>query len=181
MLTAIKTTVLSLATGKKHRRQNITCKLATESGRKARSFAHGSGSSILKQLILLMLLLAPASAWAATFTVDSTTDAVDASPGNGACATVGAVCTLRAAVEETNAFAGADTIDVPANTYNLTLGSGLLVTEQLTINGASQATTIVDGQALNRVFAIAAGITANFSDLTVRNGNIAGDGGGIFN
>ena len=47
---------------------------------------------------------------AATFTVDSTTDAVDASPGNGVCATSGAVCTLRAAIQENNALAGADTV-----------------------------------------------------------------------
>ena len=47
---------------------------------------------------------------AAIFTVDSTTDAVDASPGNGVCATSGAVCTLRAAIQESNALAGADTV-----------------------------------------------------------------------
>ena len=59
---------------------------------------------------------------AATFTVDSTTDAVDASPGNGVCATSGAVCTLRAAIQESNALAGADSLaeltgaDVAAST-----------------------------------------------------------------
>ncbi len=117
---------------------------------------------------------------AATFVVDSTVDAGDATPGNGVCATSGAVCTLRAAVEEANAFAGADTINVPANTYNLTLGD-LVVTDQLTVTGAGEATTIVDGQALDRVFDIAAGITASLSNLTVRNGNIVGFGGGIRN
>jgi CSLREA domain-containing protein len=54
---------------------------------------------------------APASAAAAlTLTVDSTGDGGDASPGNGICATSAGACTLRAAIEETNANAGPDTI-----------------------------------------------------------------------
>src|SRR5207247_6634498 len=65
------------------------------------------------------LLLAVAPAAAATFTVNDTTDAVDAAPGDGKCATAGATCTLRAAIQEANAHAGADTIMVPAGTYLL--------------------------------------------------------------
>jgi CSLREA domain-containing protein len=52
----------------------------------------------------------PTSA-ATTFVVNSTGDAADASPGNGVCATAGAVCTLRAAIQKANALAGADTIN----------------------------------------------------------------------
>ena len=44
------------------------------------------------------------------FTVDSTGDEVDANPGDGICATAGAVCTLRAAIVQANAFIGLDTI-----------------------------------------------------------------------
>lgn len=47
---------------------------------------------------------------AATFTVNDVSDAGDAVPGDGICATAGGVCTLRAAMEEANALAGADTI-----------------------------------------------------------------------
>ena len=58
---------------------------------------------------------------AATFTVNSTLDAVDAvtdgvcetAPGNG-------VCTLRAAITEANAAPGS-TIILPAGTYTLTI------------------------------------------------------------
>ena len=60
---------------------------------------------------------------AASFTVDQVFDGVDANPGDGACATVGGNCTLRAAVMETNALAGADTISIPAGTYNMVLGN----------------------------------------------------------
>ena len=54
---------------------------------------------------------------AATFVVNSTGDASDAAPGNGACSTGGtnsqgaSECTLRAALEEANAFTGADTVN----------------------------------------------------------------------
>src|SRR6185369_6141371 len=42
----------------------------------------------------------PVAAHAATFTVNSTGDGIDATPGNGICATSGNVCTLRAAIQE---------------------------------------------------------------------------------
>src|SRR5688572_16702390 len=45
-----------------------------------------------------------------TFTVNSTADSSDASPGDGICDAGAGVCTLRAAIEEANANVGADTI-----------------------------------------------------------------------
>lgn len=71
--------------------------------------------------LLLCAVLVPA-ATAATFTVNSTADAVDATPGDGVCATATATCTLRAAIMEANALAGADTITLPAGSYGLTIG-----------------------------------------------------------
>lgn len=75
--------------------------------------------------VLLMLFMAALQIKAspsATFVVNSTVDAVDAVPGDGVCETaVPGQCTLRAAVMEANAFAGPDTIQVPAGNYLLTL------------------------------------------------------------
>lgn len=85
-------------------------------------------------LALALLALAPASAHAATFTVNSTGDQTDVTPGNGVCATAGGQCTLRAAIVEANNLMGADTINVPAGTY--TTGSVLAVSTNVTINGA---------------------------------------------
>src|SRR3990170_3766443 len=45
------------------------------------------------------------------FTVNSTGDALDAAAGNGVCATAAGVCTLRAAIQESNALAGTDVIN----------------------------------------------------------------------
>ncbi|GIW03226.1 NEW3 domain-containing protein [Roseiflexus sp.] len=61
--------------------------------------------------LLAFSVVAPApSALAATFTVNSTADDPDASPGNGVCQTAGGQCTLRAAIQEANALAGPHTI-----------------------------------------------------------------------
>jgi CSLREA domain-containing protein len=53
-----------------------------------------------------------------TFTVTSTTDTTDATPGDGICETAPGnhICTLRAAIQETNALPGSDTIIFPAGT-----------------------------------------------------------------
>ncbi len=47
----------------------------------------------------------------ATFVVNDLGDAPDAAPGNTFCLTAGGVCTLRAAIQESNALAGTDTIN----------------------------------------------------------------------
>ena len=69
----------------------------------------------------LWLSTSSTTVFAADFTVTSITDAVDNDPGNGACEVAGGGCTLRAAIMEANALAGADTIAVPAGDYVLTI------------------------------------------------------------
>ncbi|MFI5198992.1 MAG: CSLREA domain-containing protein, partial [Candidatus Limnocylindrales bacterium] len=78
-------------------------------------------------------------------TVNSTSDAPDANPGDGVCATAGAVCSLRAAITEANLHAGRDTIlfDIPGGgVHTITLGSTLPIisdtTGGVTIDGYSQ-------------------------------------------
>ncbi len=90
-------------------------------------------------------LLATASGAAgATFTVNLTTDAPDAAVGSGGCDT-GAGCSLRAAIQESNASAGTmDTIafGIPgggAHTITLTNMAALpTITNPVTIDGYSQ-------------------------------------------
>lgn len=136
---------------------------------------------------------------AAAFTVNSTADAVDASPGDGSCetSTGNGVCTLRAAIQEANALAGADAINVPSGTYTLTIaGRGetagaqgdLNVKSDLTITGAGAGVggTIIDGAGIDRIFQIDAGTTVSISNLVIQNGNTGfnntvGNGAGITN
>jgi len=155
-------------------------------------------------------LLVVASAHGATFTVNSTADATDAQPGDGVCETApgNGVCTLRAAIQETNALLGADTIVLPAGTYTLTLphinasffdpdssGGALDISDDVTITGAGAASTIVQGgatlaTAVDRVFTVGlpagASHIVTISGVTIMNGSGGGaegcfGGGGILN
>src|SRR5712691_3927927 len=58
-----------------------------------------------------------------TFAVNSTDDVADEVPGDGVAGSADGLgpVTLRAAIQEANAHAGADTITVPGGTYLLTL------------------------------------------------------------
>ncbi|MEM8532164.1 MAG: choice-of-anchor Q domain-containing protein [Chloroflexota bacterium] len=163
-------------------------------------------SHIVSFLILLALvfgaLLAVTPVQAATFTVTSNLDMVDTQPGDGVCATSLANCTLRAAIQEANLSAGPDTIVLPADTYTLTrtvnpgsndvVGGDLDVAGDLTINGAGEATTIIQAglttdAGIDRVLEVVSG-NVTVRDLTIRHGNslpntnaLDQDGGGIRN
>jgi CSLREA domain-containing protein len=92
-------------------------------------------------LFLACALVFPFIAQGATFTVNSTGDGADASPGNGACATSGGVCTLRAAIQEANALAGTDTINfgIASGPQTISPASDLpAITTALTIDGTTQ-------------------------------------------
>jgi CSLREA domain-containing protein len=125
-----------------------------------------------------------------TFTVNTTADGVDANPGDGVCATSGGLCTLRAAVMESNHTAsGTVEIIVPANAspYVLTIppsgldgeeSGDLNIDRGVTITGAGAAHTIIDGNGTDRVFLLLLS-DATISGLTIRNGS-ADYGGGIY-
>lgn len=124
----------------------------------------------------------------AALTVNSTVDAVDAAPGNGECATVDSECTLRAALQEANALPGADAIHLPAGTYTVTIsGAGedagatgdLDIASNLTLHGAGEGVTVIDGAYLDRVLHITGASMVSIVDLTITHGN--GSGGGIRN
>lgn len=135
----------------------------------------------------------------ASLVVDATFDEIDANPGDGQCvSTPSAKCTLRAAIQETNAFAGPDTITLPPGVYTLTINGSIYqgaaagdldITEDLTITGAGVRKTIIDGNGANRIFVVFnhhfpdIPTHADISNLMLRNG-YAHDGyggGGILN
>lgn len=99
-------------------------------------------------VVLVATLAAPSLGHAATFVVNSSLDAVDATPGNAVCATAGAVCTLRAAIQEANALAGTDTIVISAGTYTLTL-AGKNENAAATGDFDITSTVIVEGAGAN--------------------------------
>ena len=111
------------------------------------------------------------------FTVDTTADTVDANAGNGLAEDGTGNTSLRAAIEEANALAGADNITIGAGTYTLSLGE-LQISSDITITGAGVDQTFIDGATLSRVFNITSG-TVTISNLTIQNGSEA-NGGGMY-
>ncbi len=152
---------------------------------------------IVVMVAFAMLAMATVPTYAATFVVNTTADTADAAPGNGACADAGSLCSLRAAISEANALAGADTITLPAGTYTHSLvaatedanaGGDYDITDALTINGAAVGTTIVQANAApdtatERVFHVITGAgVVNLNNFTIRHGfhrfTAATNGGG---
>ncbi len=132
--------------------------------------------------------LAPAAVASAhptkfVFQVDSTADAHDANPSDGVCLTSFGTCTLRAALEEADALPAGSTItvDVPAGSYGLTLGSLQATANEVTISGAGRAVTVVSAGGANRDLFVGAGTTVTVEGMTISGGNAgnSGYGGGI--
>lgn len=113
------------------------------------------------------------------FMVNSTLDKHDKNPGDGLCAAgFGNQCTLRAAIEETNALPGSDTISVPSGTYLLSKGN-LRISDNLVITGGLKNATIIDAQKHEAVFTLSNRFpTKRFKvelhRLTIRNAGYTG-------
>jgi CSLREA domain-containing protein len=161
---------------------------------------------LLARLVLALLLASawmlppplgpgePTPALAATIAVNATGDDTSA---NGNCTLREAIlaASSNAAVDGcVSGAAGADTITLPAGTYDLSLAGGgehaaltgdLDVTSQITIVGAGASTTVVDAHSIDRVFEVRPGGTLTLVDLTIQGGrsntNPIGvrEGGGI--
>jgi hypothetical protein len=137
-----------------------------------------------------------APAHAANLEVNITTDT--ALGGNNDCATtVSHTCSLRAAIQLGNASVSEATIiHLPAGIYKIhdtectsddeTCGDFNVSGKQpITINGDGAATTIIDGNAIDRVFRLTGGNTLTVDNVTVRNGDatkntFSGHNGGGF-
>jgi CSLREA domain-containing protein len=126
-----------------------------------------------------------------TFVVNDLGDADDASPGNGICATVAGDCTLRAAIRETNALPGIDTITFGVGvTGTIPFGTGggtYQIDDFLYLNGPGARQLTIHGIG-TRIFKVNAGVTFSLSNLTITNGGSGGattpfsfGGGAIWN
>ncbi|MCH7484349.1 MAG: hypothetical protein IIA90_04285, partial [Chloroflexi bacterium] len=151
------------------------------------------GAAAALVISFLTLMSADDSEAVVTFVVDSTLDEVDATIGDGLCvSTPSGKCTLRAAIQETNALAGMEIVDVPVGTYTLTIGGAsedaaatgdLDITDDVKIDGAS-GIAVIDAAGLDRVFDIdpgGTGIDVEIYDLRIANGltPASQNGGGV--
>ncbi len=147
-------------------------------------------SSFLLVGILSVLSLSCSSLQAKSFTVRSGYDVADLTPGNGLCVAyliinppfVIPFCTLRAAIQETNALPGADTINLPSGTFHLTLEGAnddlaqtgdLDITEDLTIIGKGAGQTFISADELDRVLdVITPGVSVTIRGVSFINGKL---------
>jgi len=142
---------------------------------------------LLMLLLTLLVLAFPASALA-DFTVDSTGDQPDETI-NGTCKTAVNTCTLRAAIEESNASTLVnDTIEFSssfdgqlADTIAITLGEFPVITDQVTIDGDKGAPcetqALVEGPCVG--VSGSAGLDVQSSSVEIRGIAVSGAGIGI--
>ncbi len=142
-------------------------------------FCHGA--RVL--LAAVFMMTAPLAHAAGPFTVTITTDTHAVTPASSPNDSGGQI-SLRSAIEAANAQAGATTINLPAGTYNLTLGELSVAPsggKTNTFSGAGAATTIVNqADPTNRVFNIdfnSVGRTlVTISGITIQGGHDGADG-----
>lgn len=157
-------------------------------------------ASIRKEFLVLALILgvlltmAPKPAHAATFTVNTTQDGGDVDWTDETCDTGAPTlpgtepqCTLRAAIQQANALAGADTIGFSVDSVVLTFVGrsedlaamgDLDIRQDVTIEGDG-VTVTEDGSFSDRIFHVLAPAKATIEDVTVERGEEI-DGGGIY-
>ena len=165
---------------------------------------------VLAGVLVLAGLVGPARpAQAATFTVNTTADTVDANPGDGNCADSSNNCSLRAAVMEANAQAQVDSSktftivlqagqtytlsrDTAAGDDNTAAEDDLDITGNITIQG--NGATVQRNPQYScepyeqsnpplkfRIFHVLSGGFLTLDNLTVTRGCADGSGGGILN
>lgn len=121
--------------------------------------------------------------------VDSSNDTVDLTPGDGVCADVTGACTLRAAIIESNARAGAQRIlfDPSISTVTLTragnneeaaMTGDLDINTSLGIDGGEQGVTI-DGGQLDRVIHVRQPAEVSLTRVRLTGGSATSPGGGL--
>ena len=122
-----------------------------------------------------------------TFMVSSTADSFDNVFGDGFATDRNGVDSLRAAIQETNALDGPDTIYLTSGTFTLSfdgfdddnaLAGDLDIFGDVTIIGAGAENTIIDGGGIDRVFDVFPDANVSISGVTIRNGT-ARNGAGI--
>jgi len=133
-------------------------------------------------LVAAVLVSGAPRALGATFTVNDAGSGADANPGNGSCATAGGVCTLQAAIQESNALASGAPHTIGFSVSVVTLAANLpQITRPVTIDGGSPRTEVSGASAFSGFKILLPGGGTTIRSLVIRNMSGAGvdivDGG----
>ncbi len=136
-------------------------------------------------LLMLTLVFPNSQAHAAGIVVNSTADTTVS--GDTQCTLREAIANANADVDTTGgdcvAGSGTDTITFSGSVLGQTItmaGTQFLLTSSMTINATSSGVTL-NGNSASRIFQINSGNTVILTRLTMINGNVVGNGGGIYN
>jgi hypothetical protein len=134
----------------------------------------------------LLVASAPPGA-AAQFTVNRNGDGNDFNTADPFCdadpVTAGQQCTLRAAIQQTDAQPGRDTVILPSGTYTINSNSfpHLSLNEDLIIQGAGAGSTTITQNLANRIMEVNTSGRLDLRGVTVTGGVLAAEGAGILN
>lgn len=132
--------------------------------------------------IIVVLFFTSISGYGNVFNVNTEFDLIDDNIGDGLCQTTAMNCSLRAAVQESNASPDPDKISLPAGTYvlsrvgideDLSLTGDLDLLTTMEIEGVGSDLTFIDGNQSDRVFELFIGSpneAIKLSHLTIQNG-----------
>lgn len=99
------------------------------------------------------------------FTVDSMQDASDDNPGDGNCNDTAGNCSLRAAIEESNALSGVDIISVPVGDYPLSIFSPLSINADTSLIASGDGLAVIDASSINRSVSFIGAQNGNTPDV----------------
>lgn len=133
--------------------------------------------------LALTLVAIASTADAATFTVNTTSDARDTVPGDGVCSAFGLVpagrCSLRAAIMEANAQGGSHTIVLPEGVYQLdeagndedqAVTGDLDIRADITLQNDSELTPLLTQSVGDRFFEVHPGARLALGNIALAGG-----------
>ena len=117
-----------------------------------------------------------------SLSVNTTADAPALNPASGVCTDSAGKCSLRAAIEVSNAQpAGTvSNVSVPKGTYALSLGPLAILKNTVNITGSGSSATIIENAKgrKGQLVTVAAKSTAVIADLEMTRGSAGAAGGG---
>lgn len=134
---------------------------------------------LLRAGLCLWLATVAWPAHAATFAVNTSVDSSDSLPGDGQCASSSGGCSVRAAVEESNANGGPTIVQLPPGKHRLT-GGPLIISSEIQLVGMGTEATSIQGARRFRLVEVRPGANVTLRHLRLERGR-AEIGGGILN
>ena len=155
--------------------------------------SHSMGVILTAVFFIVWMMALPDILNAATITVNTAVDELDEPDPNDYCSLREAILSANSdqAIGGCTTGSGSDsiifdpdipgpfTLSIPGRNEDECATGDLDITDDVTINGNELAETIIDGGDIDRVFHIRTNINVIIHKVTIKNGHVIGNGGGI--